>query len=449
MNKLFTLFATLCLISASAFSQSFKVSYGDKSYQFPLESEITISSEEGLTDVTTLVEPVTTSNTEQYFAAAQIVVMRADTVFQTIDLAPVGDWTFQGSTNSLEVDDAIYVQYRRGTSTMWTSLSAKYNKWNNYPLCQSNRLQMGNRNLMKVTKAPNVTFGSDNALVTFTLMGCNGTPTLLATGFAVETALVDTVERSFNTRYVKKKPVLHYTTGNSVKQTNCTLYNDSVWVVDVNPFVMTNSYFSVLPSDNSSTTVNARLASYSGYSVMQTAGSGEYNELPANLNKSLKVTFNENTLETFVSGYVDPANIKAPESVEGTWYYAGSELFTVKDGKLTFSSSYGLEQSTFDIEVSDDKQTFTIHPAMAEGEYGKKWIMMGRRDDGYITNFNLATKDDVFAALKDATFSVSDGGIVCDDGFQFVIYSVASETATWFTQKGSGIIKAGSILYKE
>ncbi len=438
----------LCLVSASAFSQSFKVSYDDKSYKFPLESEITISSEDGLTDVTTLVEPVTTSNTEQYFSEAQVIVMRADTVFQTIPLSPVGDWTFQGSTNSLEVGDAVYVQYRRGTSTMWTSLSAKYNKWSSYPLCQSNRLQFGNKNLMKVTKAPNVTFGSDNSMVTFTLMGCNGTPTLLATGFAVESALVDTVERSFNTKYANKKPVLCYTTGNSLKQTNCTLYNDSVWAVDVNPFVMTSSYFNVVSPDNSSTTVKARLASYSGYTTMQLAESGEYNELPANLNKSLKIIFNENSLETFVSGYVAPADIKDPESVEGTWYYLGAELFTIKDGKLTFSSSYSLEQSVFGVTVSDDKQTLTIHPAIAKGEYGQRWIMMGRYDEGYITTFRLNTQNEVFAALKDATFSVSDDGLVCNDGFQFVVYSVADSSATYYTQKASGIIKAGCKFYK-
>ncbi len=447
--KSFTIFSALCLASASVFSQSFKVSYDDKAYKFPLESEITISSEDGLTDVTTLVEPVSTSNTEQYFSEAQVIVMRADTVFETVALSPVGDWTFQGSTNSLEVGDAVYVQYRRGTSNFWMSLSAKANKWKNYPLCQSNRLQSGNKNLMKVTTAPNVTFGSDKSLVTFTLMGCNGTPTLLATGFAVETALVDTVERSFNTKYVKNKPVLHYTTGNSIKQTNCTLYNDSVWSADVNPFVMTSSYFTVVSPDNASKTVKARLASYSGYATMQLAESGEYNELPGNLNKSLKITFNENSLEAFVSGYVDPADIKDPESVEGTWYYLGQELFTIKDGKLTFSSSYGLEQSVFDVAVSDDKQTLTVHPAMAEGEYGQKWNMMGRYDEGYITKFSLSTKNDVYAALKDATFSVSDDGLVCDSGFQFAVYTVANDSAKWHTLKASGIIKAGDKFYKE
>lgn len=53
------------------------------------------------------------------------------------------------------------------------------------------------------------------------------------------------------------------------------------------------------------------------------------------------------------------------------------ELFTIKDGKLTFSSSYGLEQSVFDVTVSEDKQTLTVHPAIAKGEYGQRWIMMG------------------------------------------------------------------------
>ena len=211
---------------------------------------------------------------------------------------------------------------------------------------------------------------------------------------------------------------------------------------------MTSSYFNVVSPDNSSTTVKARLASYSGYTTMQLAESGEYNELPANLNKSLKIIFNENSLETFVSGYVAPADIKDPESVEGTWYYLGAELFTIKDGKLTFSSSYSLEQSVFGVTVSDDKQTLTIHPAIAKGEYGQRWIMMGRYDEGYITTFRLNTQNEVFAALKDATFSVSDDGLVCNDGFQFVVYSVADSSATYYTQKASGIIKAGCKFYK-
>lgn len=457
MNKLFTTLSILSLASVSALAQSFKVQYDDKNYKFPLESVITISDEDDLTDVTTLVEPVSTSNTEQYFAEAKVIVEHEDGTESEVVLSPIGDWTFQGSTNTLVVGDKIYVMYRRGTSAMWQKLSALKNDGSDYPLCQSNRLSMGIKNKLNVTKAPNVVFGTDQSNVTFTLMGCTGTPTLCATGFAVESALVKTVERSLNTKYGTSKPKLTYTSGNNVKSLNCTLYADSLWMVEVNPQEMVNSYFTVYDANNKNTEM--RIASYSAHGTFCTRESlsTQFNAFPQSLNTTLKVLFNENSLEYTIFGFVESDALPVVSSVEGTWTYEGEELFSVKDGKLTVASSYALETSEFDVTVSDDLKTLTIHPTMAENTYGKRWLMMGRYDDGYISNFTInpevsgiPQKSEVYANLKDATFSVSDDGIVCDNGFQFFVYTIASESATAYSSGyGTIIIKAGEKLYKK
>ncbi len=457
MNKYFTTFLTLSALCASVSAQSFKVNYDDKNYKFPLESEITISSDDDLIDVTTLVEPVSLSNTEQYFKEAQVVVEHSDGTTEYVALAPIGDWTFQGSTNTLAVGDKVYVQYRRGTSTMWNKLSAQTLQGSEYPLCQSNRLAMGIKNKLNVAKAPNVVFGKDKSNVTFTLMGCTGSPTLLATGFSVETALVKTVERSLNTKYGSSTPKFGYTTGNTVyTSSKCTLYADSIWMVEINPQEMINSYFTVL--DENGKNIEVRIPSYSGHGILTARKSLEFNALPQNLNKTMRILFNENSLEYSIFGFVEQEDIPAVTSVEGSWFYNGEELFTVKDGKLTVSDKFGLENSEYDVTVSEDMKTLTIHPTMWEKTYGKRWLMMGRYDEGYISTFAIdpsvttnPQKSDVYAALKDATFSVSDDGLVCDNGFQFFVYVIASESSTAYTSFGNGtiIMNAGTKLYKK
>ena len=202
-----------------------------------------------------------------------------------------------------------------------------------------------------------------------------------------------------------------------------------------------------------------RIASYSAHGTFcaRESLSTQFNAFPQSLNTTLKVLFNENSLEYTIFGFVESDALPVVSSVEGTWTYEGKELFSVKDGKLTVASSYALETSEFDVTVSDDLKTLTIHPTMAENTYGKRWLMMGRYDDGYISNFTInpevsgiPQKSEVYANLKDATFSVSDDGIVCDNGFQFFVYTIASESATAYSSGyGTIIIKAGEKLYKK
>lgn len=403
-----------------------------------------------------------------YYAALQVFRQGSTEDVDTIYFKPMGDYTFIARDSLLKKGDEILLMYKgAANSRTWSTSCAMNhvadNKNPDYNLYETNRLGFGNRNKWKVTKDPNVTlanrYGKKTSEAVFILTGNTlNNARLIATGYGVEPTLTirDTVGVSYKSKY--KGVNFRYEYGNYQTGQAMTLVQDSVWAYTFNIDNVGGIYIQETGGDNytSNTTLKA-----SGTLTKDFNGTAWQSNMPHQFSGEVTIFYDERNHNYSILGFKDSTQVEALTDFTGTWYYQGTDLFSiVNDSTMRFASRLHLKEPAHPIAISGD--TLTIFPVLSYDSvspFNTHWIITGSYAESYDTtstsnngnivhDFKVAQRNDYYEHLRPVKILLREHDCTLLTDWQILVFNITDPEQSWHSTWQTYVFDKGQTFYK-
>lgn len=451
----------LCALLVSVCSNAqevFKFTLDEVTYNIPLSSVITVGDNsegiifDGLSEVehdTVFIE----KTYNQYYKALAVRIYN-DVKEDTVHLESVSDYVYAGSYDSLQVGDQVQVLYKINLNGRFMPLGAKSNKWNDRSLYRSNQLMFGGKPFNVIPYASgkevpifNSLLKDDTNKVIFVVSATQMSPTYFSCVGAMQEPLrTDTIIQGavYHTA-LPQDPVMsyHYGSSSSVKVA-MSLVSDSTWMIE---FPAAASYLSINTKDLESST--ADVSKYSSYGFASDAVTGtisktyntnvSFSPNDVSSTSKLKLILDERTYKYAVLGIRSSDEIFSNGvKFEGNWFHSNSRDFIVDS---TITAVNGTTDYNVVINYSVSNDTMTIEPQLYFKGYGDKvyGVVIGcpKSDNWYLAantkKSNLEDKS-ILDNLTSVKIVKTDNGLKMQTKMHCLIFSIASESVTYFNQ---------------